>query len=205
MAVKYTLRNLNQLKRDLVIFESEYQNLIKHQHEDNEDNMSENYDICRRFIENNQNGISIRRKLQDFKDSILSLNEYFKDRNSQIATIRTQLYGKGKNSENSSTTKFPFKLPAELVYIDAISEVIRLIFETAKLFGNIITLTDEIYSKVYLAEKFDQKLNNPLYTSKQLQGLDRYEREEKREEELENMEYAIVNLFKGFSQLSFAD
>ena len=49
MAVKYTLRNLNQLKRDLVIFESEYQNLIKHQHEDNEDNMSENYDICRRF------------------------------------------------------------------------------------------------------------------------------------------------------------
>ena len=52
MAVKYTLRNLNQLKRDLVIFESEYQNLIKHQHEDNEDNMSENYDICRRFIEN---------------------------------------------------------------------------------------------------------------------------------------------------------
>lgn len=205
MVVKYTLRNLNQLKRDLVIFEAEYQNLIKHQHEDNEDNMSENYDICRRFIENNQNGISIRKKLQDFKDSILSLNEYFKDRNSQIATIRTQLYGKGKNSENNITTKFPFKLPAELIYIDAVSEVIRLIFETAKLFGNIITLTDEIYSKVYLAEKFDQKLNAPLYTSKQLEGLDRYEREEKREEALENMEYAIVNLFKGFSQLSFAD
>ena len=63
MVVKYTLRNLNQLKRDLVIFEAEYQNLIKHQHEDNEDNMSENYEICRRFIENNQNGISIRRQL----------------------------------------------------------------------------------------------------------------------------------------------
>jgi len=205
MVVKYTLRNLNQLKRDLVIFEAERQNLIKHQHEDNEDNMSENYDICRRFIENNQNGISIRRKLQDFKDSIPSLNEYFEDRDSQIAAIRTQLYGKGKSRENDSTTKFPFKLPAELIYIDAISEVIRLIFETAKLFGNIITLTDEIYSKVYLAEKFDQKLNNPLYTSKQLQGLDRYEREEKREEELENMEYAIANLFSNFSPLSFDD
>ena len=99
MVIKYTLRNLNQLKRELIVFESEYESFIKNQYKkpkpktskgkspkgkrpeleltyilnSGNEELNKLHRICKRFIINQSNGVSVRKRLQDFKDSIPAL------------------------------------------------------------------------------------------------------------------------------------
>ena len=231
MVIKYTLRNLNQLKRELIVFESEYESFIKNQYKKPKPKTSKKkssegvrpeldltyilngadeefdklYGICRRFIENQSNGVSVRKRLQDFKDSIPSLLQEFENKDKEIAIIRSQLFGRSKEDVDTPIHNFPRKINDELVYLNTILDVINVIINISKFFGEHIIMTKYIYTEVYINEKFNVRLNNPLKDVKSLGDLDKEYIQEVKEKELEDMQCAIAHLFLDFSPISYFD
>ena len=231
MVIKYTLRNLNQLKRELIVFESEYESFIKNQYKKPKPKTSKGkspkgkrpeleltyilnggneefnklYGICRRFIVNQSNGVSVRKRLQDFKDSIPSLLQEFETKNKEIAIIRSQLFGRSKEDADTPTPNFPRKINDELVYLNTLLDVINAIINISKFFGENIIMTKYIYTEVYMNEKFNIRLNNPLKDDESLDGLDEEDIQEVKEKELEDMQCAIAHLFLDFSPICYFD